>query len=234
MLIFFRFAPHFHRNFQPTKWRKEKNTKKKKKTQRLYNEKVNTLQKIDRVAETTLMRLHPTLKHSLNTNTPNKTNELSPEDCELTETLQMLKTVAEIEKLLKTTLPKFPTEVITQIALYAEFVQVTCWLCNKTYLEHFNKEYEIFTIYRNGWPPKVRNCKKCHKIWYGWQRTPWLIRNLLRNWIPTHCPYKKPKLTPPLFADCYNFWASHLLRNFLEKMVWNISPILSLRDSYLT
>ena len=103
---------------------------------------------------------------------PNKENEEKPKDCEVLETSTKLKTMAEIEHLLKSTLPKFPTEVITQIALYAEFVQDTCWLCKKTFWEHFDKEYGIFTIYRTGWPPGVRNCSQCHEIWYTWESTP--------------------------------------------------------------
>ena len=146
--------------------------KKKKNTQHCTTKKA-TQKKSERVAEIYTNSIAHIQTHSLDENhMPNKRNEEKPKDYELLETPNMLKTVAEIEQLLKSTLPGFPTEVITQISLYAEFVRDTCWLCNKTLWEHFDKENEIFTIYRTGWPPQVRNCKKCHEIWYTRKSTP--------------------------------------------------------------
>ena len=149
-------------------------TVKKKKGRRDEQKKIHIVQqkrqhiKSERVSKNFTNSIAPIQTHSLDENhMPHKRDEEKTNDRELLETPKVLKTVAEIKQLLKTTLQGFPTEGITQISLYAEFAQGTCWLCNKTLWEQFDKEYGIFTIYRTfGWPPQVQNCRKCYERWY--------------------------------------------------------------------
>ena len=80
-----------------------------------------------------------------------------------------LKTAREIEDILNSALSEFPSVVVTQIALFAEFEKKKCWRCKETVWEHFAKEIGVFTIWRSGYyPPELHACERCRELRFEW------------------------------------------------------------------
>ena len=80
-----------------------------------------------------------------------------------------VKTAREFEQVLNSTFTLFPSVVITEIALFAQFKKEECWLCEADVWEEYAAEIGRFTIWASGYyPPEVYACDKCRELRFAW------------------------------------------------------------------
>ena len=85
----------------------------------------------------------------------------------------LVKTVREFEQVLLSTFTFFPSVVITEIALFAQFKKEECWLCEADVWEEYAAEIGRFTIWASGYyPPEVYACEKCRELRFTWGCQP--------------------------------------------------------------